>query len=309
MRFMTQGTLQNLPAYLAEDRARRAGQAAEERERREREEREKLQRRMRDLGQKFLQGSDFSPQALQSFAQDNEMSQPEMKSLVDMVVGFKQLQTPEPELVPARRPDGVEVYQPKVAGLESHPVQKEPGNIWGRDAQGNEIRVPDQPGVMRAPLPGQSSGPEEMSTKVPEYMKIAHTVLGKSLGFTDTGGWPNPEAQEAYDQIMNETSARMRGKPGEEVYSVLFDVKAQHDTQAKVEQAMKRIPKAGMLTSISTATTLANQAIGAGASITEVEEDLKAKGWSDSDVKKILKGTSAPATSTGSDPLSLGDMI
>ena len=113
MKFMTAGTLRNMPAYLAANRQRRQDSIAEE----ERKKKESLIARMRSLGQEFMRMGDYTPQGLQKFAQDNEMSMPEMEGMINMVINFKKLKT---------------------AGT--------PNNIWANQG-GKRVRVQDQVGV------------------------------------------------------------------------------------------------------------------------------------------------------------------
>jgi len=55
MPFMTQGTLANMPAYLAEDQRRQAERVKEE----ERKKQELMKQRMLNIGQKFLKHGDY----------------------------------------------------------------------------------------------------------------------------------------------------------------------------------------------------------------------------------------------------------
>ena len=258
-KFMTAATLRNMPAYLAEDRARRAeGRADEERKRQE-----ELRKRMQEMGQNFMSQGDFTPEGLQKFAESNQMSMPEMKGMVDMVMGFKKL--------------GKETAAPRVP------------NIWATKG-GVKTRVADVLGVtsdIAVPAGGQP--------KVPDWMKFGRDTLKSSLGFTAESGWADPASQQKFDTVLADMDTRMQGKDPKDVISVMHGAITDYDKKTGVAEAVTGIPEDSIMTTVSDAKKATDKALEAGALPADIKMELEAKGWSKSKVKQILgsSGTSA----------------
>jgi hypothetical protein len=334
MRFMTAATVQNLPAYLAEARAR-------EIERRQEEERQKqlaYQASMNKVAQAFIKNGDYSAQGLKKFAEDNELSMPEIEGLMKITTTFKQLEKqraeipkvwardksgmetrmidqegitnyPKPDLTWTRDANGVETRVPDTAGLTNYPKQdnvwvtlpdgsrvRRPdaegltsapdqtprGNVWVTLADGTKVRKPDTEGLTSAPDPGKTDN-------VPDYMKYASSVLGKSLGYTTQSGWPDEESGLKYNTIMENVAAKMKDKPGSDVNQVLFDTVRTYDTELKAAKLIDKIPANGIVTSVKDAKAVVDEAVSAGGDVEDIKTVLKQKGWKDEQIEKIIK--------------------
>lgn len=281
MRFMTHGTLQNLPQYLANARANRAAgvaasNRAEDQNAKTEEERkqEELIKRMRELGQKFMASGNYTAQGLKDFALANQMSMPEMKGMVDMVMGFKK--------------------------LDQKDTAKSPGNIWRTTKTGQKERVMDEVGVI-SELTGAENG--SGTEKVPDYMRFGRDTLKSSLGYTAEGGWPDEASSKKFNEVLKDFDLGMKGKPATESINVLYDSITNYDGKTAKESAVKNLPTKGFMASASAATEKAQEALDAGVDVATVTATLKENGWSDKDIVKILK---SDAAGSSSDPLGLG---
>lgn len=297
MKFMTQGTLSNLPAYLADDKARRAEAIALQ----DRKKQEEYVQLMRKLGSTFVSTGDFTPQGLKKFAEDNELSMPEMKGMVDMVMSFKQLEKQRQASLMSARPEGANYTEqvetaPGVRNYDKPAAVSAPNNIWARGADGVQTRVPDQVGVRSQPAP---SGQTE-STSAPEYMKYAVSTLGKSLGYSAQSGWPDKASERKFNVVAQNVDAIMKDKDPEEVNQVLFDTIQMYDTELAVATAVDRIPENTTFTTVREAKEYADKAVQAGATEDVIKEELVRLGWSEEQIKKIVK-TSSTDVSAGLD--------
>ena len=282
MPFMTNATVRNLPAYLADDRARRNErvQAAE------REKLEEQQERMRNLGQTFMASGDFTPQGLQTFAKDNKMSMPEMKGMIELVTNFKQLNQQRKASLVNARPEGADytertVDQPGVRSYDK-PGGATGGNIWARGQDGVQTRVPDTVGAQNFPAPKTGSA------DVPDYMKTVVTNLSKSLGYSQQTGWPDEASEQKFNTVLKNVDAKMQGADPASANQVLINEIEIYDQGIDVAYAIRRIPKDTLTTTVNDAKKAVTKALDAGALSEDVKVDLLAKGWSEKEVEKIL---------------------
>ena len=126
--------------------------------------------------------------------------------------------------------------------------------------------------------------------------------MKSSLGFTQQSGWADEESQQKYDSVLTDYATRMEGKDPSESIAELFGATSDYDADMSVKNTVKDIPQNSTFTTVGSAKKAADKAIAAGARPEDIKEDLKAKNWDDSDIKKILSGA---AGSMSSNPLAL----
>ena len=263
-KFMTAATLRNMPAYLADARARRAGESADKEKQRQQD----MQKRMQKLGQTFMASGDFTPEGLQKFAQDNEMSMPEMQGMVTMVTNFKKLNQQK--------------AAPRVP------------NVWAQEG-GKRVRRPDVAGLeSEMTLSGQGGG-----DKVPDWMRFGRDTLKSSLGFTQQTGWADEASQQKFDTVLADYDKRMQGKDASQSIAELHGAVTAYDQEKDVVDTVKAIPKNSTFTTVNDAKTQVDSAISAGAVPADIEEDLKAKGWDDRQITRIMGKTSSTTNPLG----------
>jgi len=300
VQFMSAATVQNLPQYLAEDRARkeqeeniamaaqqaaqqaairqegyahddsarREGYAREDSQLAKKESKEEaLAARMRKLGNEFMAKGDYTPQGLKAFAEKNEMSMPEMKGMVDMVVAFKKISAKDKKALINIRPQGANytVRTEDQAGLQSFDKPEAAGGAGG------------------------AGGADELSSKVADWQKYASQTLKSSLGYTDQTGWPDKASQRKYDTVLAETDLGMAGKPGTDVIKVLNKEINRYDAATSAADEVKKIPADSLLTSKNDAKKAVDNAKDAGAINAEIKAELKRKGWNDKAIETILR--------------------
>jgi hypothetical protein len=304
MKFITPQTLQNMPAYLANARARRASQLAEE----ERKEKKQYQQRLNEVGKAFIMNDNFTAEGLKDFAEKNNLSMPEVQGLMKIAVTYKQLQKQrgEQKNIWARDKDGVQRRVEDKPGVESYPEPEKPEKpsmVWARDKEGVQRRVPDAEGLESYPAPSQ----KEPDTDVPDYMKYAARTLGQSLGFTEQGGWPDEASGRKFNTVMQNVDALMDGEDPSKVNQVLFNAIKMYDQDVATAEVVQKIPKDTFTITVNDAKKFVKVAAEAGADPAVIEEELRRKQWDIDDIKKIFKdlgikpATAKPANEASSE--------
>lgn len=312
MKFMTQGTLRNLPSYLAEDRARRLERQQQE----ETLKQEAYLAQMNKVAQAFIEQGDFSANGLKNFAETNKLSMPEIKGLMNIAATFKQLEKQRENNIWVRNPDGSQTRKPDVEGLTAAAEPKDPSYVWSRNPDGSQTRVKDEEGVTSAPVPEKPKDPsfvwardesgkqtrvrdqeglenypaaeKDQENKVPDHIKYAVSTLSKSLGYGVQSGWPDKESEQKFNMVMQNVDAIMKDKDPSEINQVLFDTIKMYDSELKAAKVTEAIPKDTVATTVKDAKVVADKAIEAGAKREEVAGELMRKGWKEKDIEKIL---------------------
>lgn len=316
MQFMTTATLRNLPAYLAEDRARRL----EKQQLEEQGKRDAYLASMNKIAKAFVKQGDYSAAGLKKFAETNDLSMPEIEGLMKIAATFSQIQkqradTPKvwtrdqsgiqtrvedtpglvnypeakkPDMVWQRDASGKMTRVEDKAGLESYPTPKEPNYVWQRGADGTMTRVEDKAGLTSYPA---TTGTE--STKVPDYMKYAVQTLGKSLGYSNQSGWPDKESEHKFNMVIQNVDAIMKDKKPGDINQVLFDTIKMYDSEKEAAQAIDAIPENSTFTSAKDAKAVVDEAARKGGNLDEIKTILEQRGWKEKDVKKLMESAKA----------------
>lgn len=306
MPFMTQGTLANMPAYLADDRSRRAERIAEE----ERKKQELMKQRMMKFGQEFLKHGDYTAQGIKTFAEKNEMSMPEMKGLIDMVTNYKKLEKERQASLIDTRPAGANYTQrtedaPGVRNYDKPPAP----NLTPVRGPGQNFTTlqPSAPGVKnydKPPAPGAGT-----SDKVSDGVKFTEKLVKTAIGLDgDMNTW-TPEASKKYQVVLAKAVDRLqKGDNPTDAVKITMEEIGSYDTNKDAMEAVAKLPESSF-TMVSTAKTAAKKALDAGADPEIVRQTLKEKGWSDSDIEKAMSSSSASTakstTVKGANPLGL----
>ena len=329
MKFMTQGTLRNMPQYLADDRARAESKKEDERRKTKEEQEEEIKKMIKEAGRAFMSSKDKSAQGIMNKAEELGMGPEQTKIMFDMLGQFKNSQDPMmtvtnedgsksvkrlkagDQIAPKPTPGLIDQLNEEgatVRGYDGEGVKvknaPDPTLTYDRDASGKETLVPKAAGVTRQPF-GNDTGGQDFN-KVPDSHQKGKNYIQETYGYNSLSGWKDTNMERKSKTAAGFYAKLMEGKSGDQMIPMANKAMEMTDKLVDGQNALDEIPEDSLTTSVAIAKTAAKKAIDRGVDPKDVEADMKAKGWDDKSIKKALgtKTTKTKTTDTA-DPLGI----